>query len=146
MIRFLEGGDTFAAFRTLSFVGMDKAAYIYTRHGTAIGADIYYSGMVLPRLQHHDDGTEQVKAKKWKAPTFIHRYYLALVRKHVALTTKRTFRFVLLIAFIIHISRRRPFRKTYLPFGVTTRFVHDCRFALFRRRAVLTNLGCCRTR
>lgn len=37
---------------------------------------------------------------------------------------------------IIRVSRRGLFRKPTLPHGAMNQFVHDCRFALFRRRAV----------
>ncbi|MEC3879135.1 hypothetical protein [Parapedobacter sp. 10938] len=116
--------------------------------GTAIGAELYHPGPALPRPQRGDGGADQVKAKGWKAlvkrakakvtawQAQIRRYYLARMRKHVALTTRRTFGFVRLIAFIIHISRRMLFRKTALPYGMLTQVVHDRRFALFRRRAV----------
>ncbi len=116
--------------------------------GTAIGAELYHLGMVLLRTQHHDGGAEQPPANRWKALIIrikakvkrwqaqIRRYYLTPMRKHVALTTKRTFRFVRLIAFTVRVSRWMWFHRPALPYGAMNRFVHDRRFALFRRRAV----------
>src|SRR5690606_28541242 len=120
--------------------------------GTAIGADVYHPGPAVPRQQRGDGGAEQVPAKGWKAlvrrviakvtawQAQIRGYYLARMREHVALTTKRTFRFVRLVVFIIRISRRMLFRRPAVPFGVLTQVVHDRRFALFRRRAVRAKL------
>src|SRR5690606_21396626 len=125
--------------------------------GTAICADIYHPGPALPRQQCGDGGAEHVQANGWKAfiqrvntkakrwQAQIHRYYLARMHKHVAPTTKRAFRFVRLIAFIIHLSRKMLFRETALPFGVLTQVVHDRRFALFRRRPWIKHSGCWHT-
>lgn len=121
--------------------------------GTARCAGIYHPGPALPRQQRDDGGAESPLANRWKALVMrtkakvkqwqaqIHRYYLARMRKHLALATKRTFRFVQLIAFTIGISVRMLFRKSRLPYGAINRFVHDCRYALFRRRAVSINSG-----
>jgi len=116
--------------------------------GTAISATRNHPGTALPRQQCGDGDAElspatgrkalarrvKVKVKQWQAK--IHRYYLARMRKYVALTTKRAFRSVRLIAFIIGVLRRLLFRKSALPYGIINRIVHNRRFALFRRRAV----------
>ncbi len=116
--------------------------------GTARCADIHHPGPALPRQQRGDGGAESPLTNRWKAlvkrvktkvkqwQAQIRRYYLARMRKHLALTTKRTFRFVQLIAFIIGIPPQMLFRKPRLPSGAINRFVHNCRYALFRRRAV----------
>lgn len=116
--------------------------------GTAICADIYHPGPALPRQQCGDGGAEQAQAKgrkalvnrvkakvtAWRAQ--IRGDYLALKRKHVALTTKPIFRFVRLIAITVRVSRWMWFHRPALSYGAMNRFVHDRRFALFRRRAV----------
>jgi len=103
---------------------------------------------VLPRQQRGDGGAESPLANRWKVlvkrvktkvkqwQSRIRRYYLARMRKHVALATRHAFRFVRLIASTIGIPLRMLFRKPRLPYGAINRFVHDCRYALFRRRAV----------
>ena len=117
-------------------------------HGTAISAGLHHPGPALPRLQCSDGGTEQtrptcrrwltnwVQAKVTRWRTQIRRYYPTRMSKHVALVTHGTFRYIRLIGFIVRIPRRILFRSSALPFGVVNRFVHDCRFAGFRRRAV----------
>ncbi|WP_257667204.1 hypothetical protein [Parapedobacter tibetensis] len=86
----------------------------------------------------------RAKVKLWKAQ--IHRYYLKLMRKHVALTSRLTFGYVRLITFVISVSRRLLFRKPALPYGAINVSAHDRRYALFRRRAVGMDIGCFRTR
>jgi len=106
----------------------------------------------LQRQQRGDDGgSEQAKAKGWKAMVIrvkakikqwqvqIHKYYLSLMRRHVALTTKLAFRYIRVIAFTIGVSLRAIFRKPPLPKGATTVFAHDRRDTLFRRGAVQAN-------
>src|SRR5699024_9945976 len=97
--------------------------------GTAMSADRYYPGTALPRQQCGDGDAElspakgrkalarrvKAKVKHWQAK--IHRYYLARMRRHVALTTSRTFVYIRLFNFIVRISRTMLFRKTALPFG-----------------------------
>lgn len=95
-----------------------------------------------------DGGVEQPPANRWKALIIrinakvmrwqaqIHRYYLKLMRRHVALVIRRTFGYVRLIVFLIGVLRRLLFRRPALPYGVIHASVHDCRDALFRRRAV----------
>ncbi|MFC3198262.1 hypothetical protein ACFOET_11625 [Parapedobacter deserti] len=142
--------------RSLNTPLLRKPAVLATRFpepsqgtpGTAICAVICHPGPALPRQQRGDGGAEQVPAKGWKAlvgrvkakvtarQAQIHRYYLAHMRKHVALTTKLTFRFVRLIAITVRVSRWMWFRRPALSYGAMNRFVHDRRFALFRRRAV----------
>lgn len=115
---------------------------------TARGADIYHPGPTLPRQQRGDGGAEILLAGRWKVQVKriktkvrqwraqVHRYYLMRMRKHLALSTEHTFRFVQLIAFSISVPLRMLFCNPRLPFGAINRFVHDCRYALFRRRAV----------
>lgn len=116
--------------------------------GTAISAVLYLMGPALPRPQHGDGDVEQppanclkalvkrvnAKVKQWRAQ--IHRYYLAHMRNHLALTTTRTFGYIRLIVFTISLLQRSLFRKSVVPHGATNTFVHDCRYALFRRGAV----------
>ncbi len=121
---------------------------------TAICAVIYHPGPVPPRLQHGDGGVEQSPANRWKALIMrikakakqwqaqIHRYYLKLMRRHVALITKLTFGYIRLIVFVIGISRGLLFRKSALPYGARQSVAHDRRYALFRRGAVCTAYGC----
>lgn len=116
--------------------------------GTARCADIYHPGTALSRQQRGDGGAETSLAIRWKAlvkrvktkvkqwQAQIRRYFLARMRNYVALSTRHTFRFVRLITFTIGVSLRMLFRKPCLPYGAINRFVHDCRYALFRRRAV----------
>ncbi len=117
--------------------------------GTAICAVIYHSGPALSRQQRRDGGVEQPPANRWKAMIVrikvkvkqwqaqIHRYFLAHMRNHLAQTTKLAFGFIRLIALTIGILRRLLFRKPALPYGAINVSVHDRRYAVFRRRAVL---------
>src|SRR5690606_25646661 len=72
------------------------------RHGDmCVCAVIYHPGPALPRQRRGEGGAEQVQAKGWKAlanrlkakvtawQAQIRGDYLARMRKHVALTTKR---------------------------------------------------------
>jgi hypothetical protein len=152
----LSDGRSGGVPRSLNTPPLRKPAMLATRFpepsqgtpGTAICAVIYHPGSELPRQQHGDGGVEQPSAKRWKALIIrikakvkrwqaqIHRYYLKLMRRHVALTTQLTFSYIRLIVFTIGILRRSLFRRLALPYGAINVSIHDCRDALFRRRAV----------
>ncbi len=101
---------------------------------TAISADFLNMGSVPSRSWSRRVVLEQLA--HWQALLF--GAYLA--NGLLAITLVFMLRYLRLVIRLINVYWTQLFQATALPFVVVTRFVHDRRYALFRRRAVYTYL------
>lgn len=107
-------------------------------HGTAIRADYYPPGVVRSRLPGRSGGGA-FWVKLGVACEQLHRKYLAVPM--LTLAYMLMLRYLQLLIGIIPVRPEIASPRAAYPYGVTEQIIHDCRFAVFRRRAVGQRLG-----